>query len=111
MAINPIKNILLRFVRRFYDEKNAYVEPILKSWVDSLVKWLVEIIFNGFVGYLALFGLTYLFPYLQNKIFLGTSLWHLPFTIILIGIVLWFVRETYKWFQSNKKSNSVRMGR
>ena len=99
-----LKKWLLMFVRRFYQADITYIDKLIKEWTDSLVRWLIDILFNGFVGYLALFGITYLFPYFSDKIFLGNTYWHLPFTIILIGIVSWFLREFYRWIQSNKKS-------
>ena len=112
MAKNPseiVKIYILRFVKRFYDNPQLqYADQIIKQWVDSFVRILVEIILNGFVGYLAIFALTFIFPVLRTKIFLGDAFWHFPFVVILIGIVLWFVRETYKWFQSNKKT--VKLG-
>lgn len=91
------------FVRRFYQPDIQYADKLIKQWTDNLVRWFIDIAFNGFVGYLALFGLYYLFPELRVHINLFEAIWHLPFTILLIGIVLWFFRETWRWFQSNKK--------
>ena len=98
-----LKKYLLMFVRRFYQPELTYIDKLFKEWVDGMVRWWIDIIFNGFIGYLALFCLTYLFPVLRTKVSFGDNLWQLPFTIILIGIVLWFLRETWKWFQSNRK--------
>ena len=88
---NAIKTLILKFIRRFYQPELTYTDKLIKQWVDNLIRWFIDILFNGFVGYLALFGLTYLFPALNNKIFLGDNLFYLPFTIVLIGIVSWFV--------------------
>ena len=117
MAENPIKRannyikiLILRFVKRFYQNPQLqYPSQIIRQWNDNLVRLSVEILINGIIGYLALFGLIYLIPSLRNKIYLGNSFWHIPFAIILIGIVLWFIRETYKWVQSNKKTTQFRM--
>ena len=111
MAKNPsefIKYLILRFVKRFYDNPQLqYADQIVKQWVDNLVRIFVEIIFNGFIGYLALFGLIFLIPVLRTKVFLGDTFWHFPLVIIFIGTFLWFVRETYKWFQANKKTIKI----
>ena len=98
-----VKKYLLMFVRRFYNPELTYADALIKEWVDLLVKWIVDILFNGFIGYLALFGLTFLFPALGTVIFLGDKFWHFPFAVILIGITSWFFRESWRWIQQNKK--------
>lgn len=103
MALNIVKNTILMFVRRFYQPEITYADKLIKQWVDSFVRIFVDVVINGFIGYLFLFGLLYLFPYFSNKIFLGDRFWHFPFAVILIGIVTWFMRETWVWVQKNKK--------
>ena len=96
MVKNPIeiiKNGILLFARRFYDPKIPYADTLINEWVNSFVKWFMDILLNGFIGYLALFALTYLF---NVNIYLGDSLWQLPFTIILIGILSWFITNLLK---------------
>ena len=92
MAKKPseyLKYLILLFVKRFYDNPQLqYADEIIKQWVDNFIRMFVNILYNGFIGYLALFGLTYLFGW---NIYLGDHLWQLPFTIILIGIVSWFL--------------------
>ena len=98
-----VKKYLLMFVRRFYNDKLDYADTLIKEWVDALVKWMIDILFNGFVGYLAFFGLTFIFQALDKIIFLGNKYWHFPFAVILIGITSWFFRESWRWVQQNKK--------
>ena len=103
MAQNYLKNTILLFVRRFYQPELTYADKLIKKWVDDSVTLFMKIFIHGFVIYFALFGLTFIFPVLRTKIFLGDRFWHFPFAIILIGIVYWVLTEIYLWVQKNKK--------
>ena len=103
MAQNYIKNGILLFVRRFYQPELTYADKLIKEWVNNSIKLFVDIFIHGFAIYLALFGLTFIFPKLNSFIYLGDKFWHFPFAIILIGIVYWVMSEIYLWIQKNKR--------
>ena len=98
-----LKKWLLMFVRRFYQPDLTYTDKLIEKWVNSTVKWFIDLVVDGLFGYFALFGLYFLFPSLREYIFLGDEFWHFPFIIILIGIVSQFVMKSIHWYQTNKK--------
>ena len=102
MTFNP-KIILVNFVRRYYNPKLDYAGTLIKDWNTSLVTFVIDVLYNGFVTYLALTGLLLIFPQTNQWIYLGDKFWHFPYIIILLGILTWFVKGTYKWFRVDYK--------
>lgn len=107
MAFKSSKSLLLRFVRRFYDSDVPYADVLIKNWVDSLVKHIIYILTNGFVLYIGLFALTFVFPKTQSFIFLGDKFWHFPFVVIFIGWIVWLFTIIYSYLRVNYKTGGV----
>ena len=103
MYINPtrtLKNYLLRFIRYFYDPNATYVEKLLEKWFKFSVDLLIKIFINGFVFWLFLVSLTSVFTI--NKINLGPGWWHI-LTIVKLGIIQYFIENTYKYYRGGYK--------
>ena len=101
---NPIKNLLLRFLRRFYFKDLKYVDQVTEQWVNSLVIWIIDLFANGFLTYMALMGIVIIFP--SVNINLGNNLWQRFIILVLSGLIVWYIRETYKWFRVKYKGGT-----
>ena len=97
--INPLKNLLLRFLRAFYDEKITYVDKILDQWLKGLVIWIINVFANGVLTYLVLLGIILIFP--VTSINLGSEIWQRFLIVGLLGLIVWYFRETYKYLRIN----------
>ncbi len=97
-----LKYWLINFIRKYYNPKLTYIEPIIDGWVKSFVQRFILIIVNGFIFYLTLSGLVFVFPRTSPYIFIGTAYWHIPITILYLGIISWFFKGTYKMLRNIK---------
>ena len=94
-----MKKLILKFVRRFYDENFNYVDELIKEWITSIVKFITFLFFEGFMFWLVLLALTSVFP--LDWINLGPGAWHL-LNILQLGLILWFFEKTYKFIRGRK---------
>jgi len=105
MYINPVqglKNSFLNFVRYFYDPKVTYTDTIIQKWIKVLIPFILDITATGFVFYLALSGLVFVFPKVSQYIFLGTVYWHIPIIILYLGLIRWFFEDLYNFIRRKK---------
>ncbi len=91
-----MKKLLLKFVRRFYDSNLTYADKLIEEWEKKSVRFIIDIIINGFVFYLVLVGLSTVFVRLSDKIYLGKEYWEVPLIILLLGIIIWFFESVLK---------------
>ncbi len=106
MSFNPtntLKNSFIDFVRYFYDPNIQYVSHLRTKWIKELVPFVLDIILSGFVFYLVLFGIVFVFPKISAFIFLGTTYWHIPMIIFFLGIILWFFENRYQYIRGGYK--------
>ena len=96
-----LKNQLLRFVRRFYDENTPYVDPLIERWTKGIVKFVLDIFLAGFVLFLALVSLKIILPYHTNWLNLGTRFWHVPIIIIGLGMIYWTFQDIYRFLRKD----------
>ena len=101
---NAIKSLLLRFLRRFYYKDLTYTNKVTEQWVNSLVVWIVDLLANGFLTYMALIGIVLIFPAVQIN--LGDKLWQRFIILVLSGLIVWYTRETYRWFRIKYKGGT-----
>ena len=102
MQFNPaktLKNSLLRFVRYFYDEKAMYIDDFIEQWIKSFVRFILDILLNGFMFWLALVALISIF---SIKVSLGPGYWHF-LQIFQLGLIICFAEKTYKFIRGGYK--------
>lgn len=97
---NPIKPLILKFVRYFYDSHLDYADQALEKWFKSYVLFIVEILTNGMVLWLVLLSIISIFS--VNGIHLGPGAWHL-LNILQLGLILWFIEGLYKFIMGGWK--------
>jgi len=97
---NPIKPQLLKFIRYFYNDSLQYADQAIEKWFKAFVLFVIEIIGNGFVFWLVLLSLIYIFPI--SGINLGPGAWHL-INILQLGLILWFIEGLYKYIMGGWK--------
>lgn len=103
MPFNPIKsqkNILLRFIRYFYDENFQYVDKLIEKWIKSFIPFVITIALTGFVGWLFFISLTSLTPLSWPR--LGPGVWNV-LNIFQIGLILWCSEKTYRFIRGGYK--------
>lgn len=106
MPFNPIqrlKNSLLNFTREYYDSKVGYADEIINKWSKSLVTLIIYILVNGMLAYLVLSGIVFIFPKTSGFIFVGTKYWHIPIIVFYLGLIIWFIKEEYKYYKGGYK--------
>ena len=99
---NTLKNSFLNFVRYFFDDKVQYTEHLTTKWIKAFVPWFFTLILTGFVFYLFISGLVFVFPKLSNYIFTGTSYWHIPVIIFYLGLIRWYGEDLYNLMRGEK---------
>ncbi len=99
---NPIKPLILKFVRYFYDSKLAYADQAIEKWFKGYILFIVEIITNGFLLWLVLLSITTIFP--TYWIHLGPGAWHL-INILQLGLILWFIEKIYIFARRGYKND------
>lgn len=107
MHLNPkltINSWVLNFVRYFYDDKLMYTEHLAKKWIKSLIPLIIDIVLAGFVFYLFLSGIVFVFPKTSPYIFVGTTYWHIPIIIIYLGLIIWFFENRYEYLRRGYKN-------
>ena len=102
------KNLLLIFIRRFYNPEITYIDTLIKDWNTRFIQFVVDVIINGLVLYITLVGLSIIFPVTSKYIYLGTSYWEFPIIVIYLGIIGWFFRGLYNWIKTIQKIGGVR---
>ena len=110
MAKNPLKvvdNLVLRFIRRFYQADIPYTSKLYEKWLNEAVQAIIWVMFNGFLFWLGLAGIGIIFPELGNHIFIGTESWHIPIIIFDVGIVLYLIKGLYRFFRIDYKNKGV----
>ncbi len=91
-----LKLLLINFIRRYYNPDEKYASQVITQAEKNLVKFFVDISFNGFVLYLALTGLVFTFPRLTSWIHLGSAYWHIPGVMLYLGLIFWTIEKTIK---------------
>ena len=102
MQFNPtktLKNSLLSFVRYFYDDKIGYIDNLIEQWIKSSVRFILDILLNGFMFWLVLIALISIF---SVKVDLGPGYWHL-LQIFQLGIIIVFFEKAYKFLRGEYK--------
>ena len=94
-----LKNMILRFGREYYDSNLQYADPLIEKWVKSYVVFIIDTVCNGAVLYLVLVGLKIVFPFNLFFINTGTSLWHIPIIIGVLGLILWYFQKFYEYIR------------
>ena len=56
-----------------------------------------SMVLSGIVGYLFLYGLNYVFPFLTRYIYLGMGVTQKILIIILLGLIIITIENIYKW--------------
>ena len=95
-------NWLLNYIRENYDPKLDYTSTLYKRWRRECFDAFTDILFNGIVGWLFAISLLNFIPSLGNFLRVGPGVFHL-LSIFSIGISLWFIKGTYKWFRKDYK--------
>lgn len=111
-SFNPFKNnnifskklkvLLVTFIRRYYNSTEKYADTVLYNAETNLIKFLVDILFNGFILYVALTSLIFIFPRLTSWIYLGTGYWQIPLSIFFLGWAYWTGEKIIKSTRGKK---------
>ncbi len=91
-----LKLLLINFIRRYYNPDEKYASQVISQAEKNLVKFFVDIFFNGIILYLALTGLVFTFPRLTSWIYLGSEFWHIPGSMFFLGLIFWTAEKTIK---------------
>ena len=100
---NP-KYWLLIFIRRFYNPNQAYIDDVLKTWLDNLVRFLIDVLFIGFANLLVLISLFWILQIFGIYLSVGKNILIIFSIIISLGIIIKFIKETYRWFRIDYKN-------
>lgn len=87
------KRRLVNFIRKYYDKDFKYIDPLLKKWKKNSVTISIDILVNGFVLYLLIAAFLFVIPSSSNFLFLGSRIWHIPISIIYLGIISYFLSK------------------
>ena len=98
---NPIKPLILKYVRNFYNPTLKYADEAIDGCVKSLIVLFGDILINGVSAWLVLLSITSIFP--LDWIHLGPGAWHL-LNIIQLGFVLWFIEKNYVFIRRGYKN-------
>ena len=106
--MKTIQQLLLYFIRYFYQPDLPFIDKLIEQWLKSLIQQIVWVVFNGFIGYLTLSGLVFIFPGLDRLVFLGSKYWHIPIVIFYVGIIIWFFEALYKFIRKGYKHGGAK---
>ena len=97
-----MKKLLLKFIRKFYNEDMTYVEPLVKKWKKQFMQFFMSIFFNGLLFWLFLMAIIRVFPDVSKIIQLGPGFSHI-LSIFYLGMILWFISKNYIWYRKDWK--------
>lgn len=97
---NPLKTLILKFIRYFYDPQLKYADDAIEKWVKSLTILFGDILVNGLALWLVLISISSIFQI--QGINLGPGAWHL-LNIIQLGLILWFIEKIYVFIRRGYK--------
>ena len=100
---NP-KYWLLMFIRRFYNPDQAYINDVIRTWEDNLVRFIVDILVIGFMNFLVLISVFWILSIFGIYFSVGTNILVILFIIISLGLIIKFIKETYIWFRIDYKN-------
>ena len=100
---NKLNNLVFRFLKHYYYPNLRYLHEIYRVWEINIVKFMVNLIFSGFITFICLKSILMIFPKLSSFIFLGSHLWQIPFIVLGLGLSETFVKDFYIWFRKEYK--------
>jgi len=95
-----MKKLLLKFLRRFYNPHLQYADIQIKEWQNAFVKFIVDLVFNGFMWWITALAIISIFGVTWFN--LGPGLWHI-LNIIQFGLISWFFKGTINYLRRKQK--------
>ena len=96
-------NWLVNYVRENYDPKLDYVSALYKKWNKEALDMFLSILINGVVFWLGIMALINVVPFFSNIFRIGPSYNMHVVSILSLGMVLYAIKGTYKWFRLDYK--------